>query len=98
MEENIDILKKIDIIIFVNEKENLKINYELIEKKITLLNKKMIFCINKADLLIDGIKETVRKNYLKNNNKEPIFISALSGEGIKELKENLIKIGNEVIK
>ena len=98
MEENIDILKKIDIIIFVNEKDNLKINYELIEKKITLLNKKMIFCINKADLLIDGIKETVRKNYLKNNNKEPFFISALSGEGIKEFKENLIKIGNEVIK
>ena len=94
----LDILKKSDILIFVNDKDILKINKELIKKKITLLNVKKIYCINKVDLLPKELKENTRKKYLKENGKnEPLFVSALSGEGIEKLKEKINEFGNEII-
>ena len=98
MKNYLDILKKIDIIIFINDKDNPKIKTELIKQKITLLDKEIIYCINKVDLLPIGLKENTKKKYLnQNGNNEPLFISALSGEGIKELKEKINEIGNKII-
>ena len=98
VKDYLDILKKIDIIIFVNDKDNPKIKTELIKQKITLLDKEIIYCINKSDLLPIGLKDNTKKIYLnQNDNNEPLFISALSGEGIEELKEKINEIGNKII-
>lgn len=59
MEKNLNILKKADIIKFVNDNKNLEVEENIINKKITLIGKKIIFCLNKSDLFSN------KKNLLK---------------------------------
>ena len=71
MEKSLNILKKAEIIIFVNDNENLEVQNKIIEQKITLFGKKIIFCINKSDLIskkksfIIDYKNTNEKNIKK---------------------------------
>ena len=95
MKNNLSILKNTDIIIFVNDNANLKIEYEEIRKKADIKSKTLIFCINKLDLFKNG-KDLV-KNVFKENNKnihilnnnQIILISAKTGEGFNDFKEYL---------
>lgn len=101
LNNNLNIFTKVDIIIFVNERENLKIKFELIEKKIILSNKILLFCINKDDLIPNGGRTGIQKKY-KSLNKvkvidNPIFVSCSNGNGIKDLKNKILKIGNDII-
>ena len=97
----LNIFAKVDIIIFVKESENLKIKFELIEKKIILSNKKLLFCINKEDLIPIGDSVGIQKKYKSLNQEKvtnaPIFISCLNGNGIKDLKNKILQIGSDII-
>lgn len=102
MEKSLNILKKAEIIIFVNDNENLEVQNKIIEQKITLFGKKIIFCINKSDLIskkntfLNDYKNT-NKKILENNNN--IFIvSAKDGDGIKGLKESINSLAIDILK
>ena len=101
LNNNLNIFTKVDIIIFVSERENLKIKFEIINKKILLSNKKLIFCINKDDLIPIGGRTGIQKKYkLLNKDKitnDPIFTSCLNGNGIKDLKNKILQIGSDII-
>ena len=92
-EMNTRILKKIDIIIFVNDNQHKKLEVNIVSKKFkNLKEKNIIICVNKSDLIknkADFIKEflNINKGILINN--EPILVSALNNEGIEELKDIL---------
>jgi len=98
MNDYLDILKKIDIIFLVNDNNNLAIKFDILKQKININDKKFIFCINKKDLFSSQIKE-IKTNYSKINKirNEPIIVSAMNGEGIKELKKIINAIGVEII-
>ena len=101
MEKNLHILRKADIIIFVNDNDDLEINDKIIKTKISLKGKKIIFCINKSDLFLKKIKN-IEKDFRKKNNEKikenKIFIvSAKDGNGIKELKEYVSELANDII-
>lgn len=98
MNDYLDILKKIDIIFLVNDNNNLAIKFDILKQKININDKKFIFCINKKDLFSNQIME-IKTNYSKINKirNEPIFVSAMNGEGIKELKKIINSIGVEII-
>jgi len=98
MNDYLDILKKIDIIFLVNDNNNLAIKFDILKQKININDKKFIFCINKKDLFSSQIKE-IKTNYSKINKirNEPIIVSAMNGEGIKELKKIINSIGVEII-
>lgn len=65
MEKYLDIMKKIEIIIFVSDNENINIAFDKLEGKIKLYERKMIFCINKEDLISDGKKAELIKTIKK---------------------------------
>ena len=73
-------MKRIDIIVFVCDVENLNISYyyKEIENKIFLNDKKIIACINKVDLLNDENKNIILNRFKEENNmfeNDNIFIS-----------------------
>ena len=99
MKEYSDILKKIHIIIFVNDKDNLEILFDIIDEKCNLVKKKCIFCINKVDLYSDGEKREIRRKYLNYIGvNDFLFVSAKNSHGIEELKQNINQLGVQVIK
>ena len=79
----------------------MKIKFEIIEKKIILSKKKLIFCINKDDLIPTGGRTGIQKKYISLNKEklknEPIFISCLNGNGINDLKNKILQLGSEII-
>lgn len=100
MQNNLSILKKTDIIIFVNDNENLKIEYKEIKKKADIKGKTLIFCLNKLDLFKNG-KSCIENEYREKNkdiinNKEIRLISAKTGEGIDNFKEYLENLANSL--
>ena len=93
MKNNLSILKNTDIILFVNDNENLKIEYKEIRKKVDIKSKIAIFCLNKLDLFKNG-KSSIENEYKEmnkniiNDNKIMLF-SAKTGEGFDYFKEYL---------
>lgn len=97
----IHLLDKVDIIIFVNDKERLEVNTSIIEGRILLSDKKVICFINKIDLFSDGENDKALNNF-KNINSElkdkPImFVSAKTSDGIKELKNKIKEYSINII-
>lgn len=92
-ELNINILKDIDIIIFVNDNKEKQISIKILRQKCRNYQEKdLIFCINKLDLIKN--RKAFEKEYKENNkkilgNNEPIFVSALNKEGIDTLKDKI---------
>ena len=89
----INFLDKVNIIIFVNIKDKLKVDQKLIESRVLLSDKKIICCINKKDLSSDAENEDSIKKYKEINNKlkdKPVFlVSAKTSYGIEELKNKI---------
>ena len=86
------IIKKMDIIIFVNDDKRNEISSKILKRNISnLKGRNVIYCINKSDLI--NQKGIYKNEYMKvnkaiiGNNNEPIFVSAKTGEGINELKD-----------
>ena len=97
----INLLDNVDIIIFVNDKERIKVDTDIIKKRILLSDKKIICCISKKDLSSDAEMETILKNY-KSENQElkdrPIFlVSSKANDGIKELKNKINEYAINII-
>ena len=86
-------LDKVDIIIFVNEKDRLDVDTSIIEKWVLLSNVKIICCINKKDLFSDAENEKTIKKFREKNKKlgdKPIIlVSSLTSEGIDKLKDKI---------
>jgi small GTP-binding protein len=96
MKNNLNVLKKADIILFINDNENLKINFQILEQKVSLEDNECIFCINKSDLIANN-QEQIKENY-KEINKEKeisdiILTSAMKQKGIEELANKIFEIG-----
>ena len=89
----IHFLDKVDIIIFVNEKDRLDVDTSIIEKRVLLSNVKIICCINKKDLFSDAENEKTIKEFKEKNKKledKPIIlVSAKTSEGIDKLKDKI---------
>ena len=86
------IIKKMDIIIFVNDDKQNEISSKILKRNISnLKGRNVIYCINKSDLI--NQKGIYKNEYMKVNkaiigkNNEPIFVSAKTGEGINDLKD-----------
>ena len=62
-------LDNVDIIIFVNNKDSIKINTSKIEKRVLLSDKKVICCLNKKDLISDAENEQILKSFKEANDK-----------------------------
>ena len=62
---------------------------ELKEYNPELLDKEYIISISKSDLLDDELKREIAKEFPEN--KQPIFFSAVTGEGLTELKDVIWK-------
>ena len=93
-------LNKMDIIIFVNDINELKVNTTKVESVISLTDKKIILCINKGDLLNDGEKKKILEKYREENSKlnyNPLIISAKNSTGIETLKNLIKECSNELI-
>ena len=95
-------LDSVDIIIFVNDKNQIKALTSIVEKKILLSDKIVICCINKMDLFSDGELEPILAKYKLENEElkdKPIFVvSAQTSEGIKELKDKVNDYSINIIK
>ena len=89
----IGLLDKANIIIFVNDKDNLDVDTNFIEKRVLLSDVKVICCINKKDLISDVENKTIIKTFKEKNHKledKPvILVSALTSDGIDELKNQI---------
>ena len=89
----IHFLDKANIIIFVNNKDKLDVNTSLIEERVLLSDVKVICCINKKDQFSDAENAEVIKIFKKKNEKlkdKPIIlVSALTSDGIEELKNKI---------
>ena len=89
----IHLLDKANIIIFVNNKDELDVNTSLIEERVLLSDVKVICCINKKDQFSDAENAEVIKIFKKKNEKlkdKPIIlVSALTSDGIEELKNKI---------
>ena len=89
----IPFLDKANIIIFVNNKDELDVNTSLIEERVLLSDVKVICCINKKDQFSDAENAEVIKIFKKKNEKlkdKPIIlVSALTSDGIEELKNKI---------
>ena len=98
----IHFLDKVDIIIFVNDKENLKVNTSKIKERVLLNDKKVICCINKKDLFSDGENDKTLKIFKKINYElgdiPIILVSAKISDGIKELKSQINEYSLNIIK
>ena len=100
-----NILEKVDIIIFVNDKDDLRLNFlSIIKEKIVLSDKKVIFCINKNDLFSGVEKAQIIKNFEEINFKDlklkdkPLFlVSAKTSDGIENLIKKINEYSNEII-
>ena len=90
------IIKKMDIIIFVNDDKQNEISSKILKRNISnLKGRNVIYCINKSDLI--NQKGIYKNEYMKINkaiigNNEPIFVSAKTGKGINELKDVISEI------
>ena len=97
----INYLDNADIIIFVNNKEEIKVNITVVKGRILLSKKKIICCINKIDLISDAEKKKILNNFKLENReleKQPIFlVSAKTSEGIEEFKKKIIDYSKEII-
>jgi small GTP-binding protein len=97
----ISFLDKADIIIFVNNKDELKVNISNIEERVLLSDKKIICCINKKDLFSDGENREALKQFKIINNKlkdkQIILVSALTSSGIRELKNKIKEYSINII-
>ena len=95
-------LDSVDIIIFVNDKNQIKALTSIVEKKILLSDKIVICCINKMDLFSDGELEPILAKYKLENEElkdKPIFVvSAQTSEGINELKDKVNDYSINIIK
>jgi len=103
IEEFLNRFSKSHIIIFLNDNEHLIINYKILERKLGIngiAKKKLLFCINKADLIPKKNINNVKQKYMESNKKpffkEPMFISCKTGEGIKDLKNKILDLGNDI--
>ena len=96
----INFLDNADIIIFVNNKEEIKVNTSAVKRRIFLSEKKIICCINKIDLISDAEKKKVLNNFKLENREleqQPIFfVSAKTSEGIEELKKKILDYSLEI--
>ena len=94
-------LDNVDIIIFVNNKDSIKINTSKIEKRVLLSDKKVICCLNKKDLISDAENEQILKSFKEANDKlikYPILsVSAKTSDGIEELKSQILKYSLDII-
>lgn len=94
-------LDKVDIIIFVNNKDELHVNTRLIENRVLLSDKKVICCINKKDLFTDAESEEIIKKFKEENEKlkdKPIIlVSAKTSDGIKELNNKINEYSIDII-
>ena len=97
----ISFLENFDIIVFVNNNENLKVNISKIEERVLLSDKKIICCINKKDLFSDGENSEALRQFKIINNKlkdKPILlVSARTSSGIHELKNKIIEYSINII-
>ena len=97
----INYLDNADIIIFVNNKDEIKANISVVKGRILLSKKKIICCINKIDLTSDVEKKKVLNNFKLENRElenQPIFlVSAKTSEGIEELKKKINDYSMEII-
>jgi len=95
-------LDGVDIIIFINEKNQLEANISQIESRVILSDKKVICCINKKDLFSDAENNETSKNFKIINSslkdKPLIIVSAKSSEGIENLKNQIMEYSLELIK
>jgi len=94
-------LDKVDIIIFVNDKERLKVDISKINGRVLLSDKKVFCCINKKDLFSDGENDKTLKKFKKENSelkdKPIILVSAKTSDGIKELKNKIKEYSLNII-
>ena len=97
----INFLDKINIIIFVNSNDKLKVDEKLIESRILLSDKKIICCVNKKDLFSDAENVKALKKYKDINQKlkdQPLFlVSAKTSYGIMELKNKINEYSINII-
>ena len=66
---------------------------ELREYNPELLHKDFVISISKADLLDDELKREISAEFPEN--KQPLFFSGVTGEGLTELKDVLWKTLNQ---
>jgi tRNA U34 5-carboxymethylaminomethyl modifying GTPase MnmE/TrmE len=99
--EKISFLENADIIIFLNSNDKLKVNTSKIEERVSLSDKKIIYCINKKDLLSDGeTNETLKKFKILNNKLKDnpiLLVSAKTSYGIQELKNKIEEYSINII-
>ncbi len=82
-------LKNSDFVFYiVDSKENFALEKEIF-LRVTASNSSLILLINKADLLTPQRKKEVEVNAKETFGKPPLFISALTGEGLEELRKTL---------
>ena len=67
-----------------------KIENELKEYNPELLDKEFVISISKADLLDDELKAEVAAEFPEN--RQPLFFSGVTNEGLMELKDEIWKI------
>ena len=98
------IIQRADIIIFVrdNQRENFDFWHNFVENLINIESKKIIYCLNKTDLMTEGEKSNIF-NELKKINKEKKhhagiqFVSSKSSDGIFNLKSLIEEKSQEII-
>ncbi len=73
------------------------INAELLDYDFEIAGRQQILVLNKADLLVDGMREEIETSF--SDIEDPIFwISTVTGEGIDALKQGVFKILPEIPK
>lgn len=86
-----DTLKRVDLCIYVFDSEDIdKQAYADMRLNFKKFNIPYIVVINKVDLIDEG-----KIQNLKNEFKDALFVSTLTGEGIESLKDRIIKIFSE---
>jgi GTP-binding protein len=72
------------------------VNTELTKYNSTILDKRQILVINKKDSLYEEQVSEIRAHFAAEGLTELLFISAVSGEGIDELKKQLFGIYDQI--
>lgn len=89
--KTLDILKRTDIAIYVFDILDIDLEeFNKVKRSFKRYNIPFITVVNQIDKLREEELELIKEKY-----KDHIFLSALTGEGIENLKENLIKILKE---
>lgn len=87
----LDILKRTDIAIYVLSATDMDIEeFNKVKRSFKKYNIPYIVVINQIDKLNEEELTVLKENY-----KEHLFLSSLTGEGIETLKENLVKMLKE---